>query len=44
MDMLLTDCDKEPIHIPSAIQSFGVQLAIEGDRLCCLTCKKIDWL
>ncbi len=31
MDMILTDCDKEPIHLPSAIQPFGALLAIEGD-------------
>ena len=27
----LTSCDREPIHIPGQIQSFGVLLSVTGD-------------
>jgi diguanylate cyclase (GGDEF)-like protein len=31
--VLLAECEKEPIHIPGSIQSFGILLTVESDNL-----------
>jgi two-component system, chemotaxis family, sensor kinase Cph1 len=30
---LLTECEKEPIHVPGAIQPFGVLLTLDQENL-----------
>ena len=32
-DIDLTDCDREPIHIPQAVQPHGFLLVLDGDSL-----------
>src|ERR1700761_8278683 len=37
----LTNCDREPIHIPGSIQPFGFLLALQSDFTVCMASENV---
>ena len=41
----LTNCDREPIHIPGSIQPFGFLLGLQSDFTVCMASENVaDYL